>query len=109
MASVSVAELGGAGVSRGQSLWRYWRGPLRGSEFVWALAFLVPYIGVFLAFVIYPVVYGLLMGSKPALYPASLLPVLRTFDSVLSHLPRLFAARCLVMMQKTSALHQKQS
>src|SRR5688572_31823634 len=69
MASVSVAELGGAGVSRRQTLWRYWRGGLRGSEFVWAAAFLVPYIGVFLAFVIYPVVYGLAMGAKPALYP----------------------------------------
>ena len=69
MASVSVAELGRAGISRRQSLWRYWRGGLRGSEFVWALAFLVPYIGVFFAFVIYPVCYGLWMGSKPGLYP----------------------------------------
>jgi multiple sugar transport system permease protein len=49
-------------------LWRYWRGGLRGSEFAWALAFLVPYIGVFLAFVVYPVFYGLRMGSDPSLY-----------------------------------------
>jgi len=47
--------------------------------------------------------------SKPALYSASLLPVLRSFDSVLSHLPRFFAARCLVVMQKASASHQKAS
>jgi multiple sugar transport system permease protein len=51
-----------------QSLWRYWRGGLHGSEFTWAVAFVIPYIGVFLAFVVYPVFYGLWMGSKPALY-----------------------------------------
>jgi multiple sugar transport system permease protein len=67
MASVSVADLGQAAVRR-QSLWRYWRGGLRGSEFAWALAFLVPYITVFFAFVVYPVGYGLWMGSQPHLY-----------------------------------------
>ena len=29
----------------------------------------MPYIGVFLTFVVYPVVYGLWLGSKPSLYP----------------------------------------
>ena len=67
MASVSVADIGTPAVQR-QTLWRYWRGSLRGSEFIWAAAFLVPYIGVFFAFVIYPVGYGLWMGSDPALY-----------------------------------------
>ena len=47
---------------------RAWRGGLRGSEFTWAIAFVVPYVAVFLAFVVYPVVYGLWMGSKPSLY-----------------------------------------
>ena len=47
MASVSAAELGGPAVRR-QSLWRYWRGGLQGSEFTWAVAFVVPYIAVFL-------------------------------------------------------------
>src|SRR5260370_14821253 len=51
-----------------RSFWRYWRGNLKGSEFTWALAFSVPYIAVFLAFVAYPVSYGLSMGSDPALY-----------------------------------------
>lgn len=51
-----------------QSLWRYWRGPLHGSEFAWAVAFVIPYIGVFCAFVVYPVLYGLWMGSSPHLY-----------------------------------------
>src|SRR5437764_10359143 len=67
MASVSVADVGGLAVPR-QSLWRYWRGGLRGSEFAWAVAFIVPYIFVFFAFVVYPVFYGLWMGSQPSLY-----------------------------------------
>src|SRR5438105_6133032 len=67
MASVSVAEIGGPAVRR-QTLWRYWRGGLQGSEFAWAIAFIVPYICVFFAFVIYPVLYGLWMGSEPSLY-----------------------------------------
>ena len=67
MASVSVADVGAPAVRR-QSLWRYWRGGLRGSEFAWAIAFVLPYIGVFLAFVVYPVCYGVWMGSQPSLY-----------------------------------------
>jgi multiple sugar transport system permease protein len=53
---------------RRSPLLRYWQGRLRGSEFTWAVAFLVPYFGVFLAFVVYPVIYGAWMGSSPALY-----------------------------------------
>src|SRR5215510_783484 len=67
MTTASAVDFAGAGVRR-QSLWRYWRGGLQGSEFTWALAFVVPYIGVFLAFVIYPAFYGLWMGSNPSLY-----------------------------------------
>ena len=37
-----------------------------GSEYAWALAFAVPYIAVFFAFVIYPICYGLWLGSEPA-------------------------------------------
>jgi multiple sugar transport system permease protein len=44
------------------------RGGLKGGEYTWAVAFVVPYIAVFLAFVAYPVVYGLWMGSDAALY-----------------------------------------
>src|SRR5271155_278860 len=68
MTTASAIEFGGRPAVRRQSLWRYWRGGLRGSEFAWALAFLVPYIGVFLAFVGYPLFYGLRMGSEPSLY-----------------------------------------
>ena len=47
-----------------QTLFRSLRGGLKGGEYTWALAFVVPYIAVFLAFVVYPVVYGLWMGSE---------------------------------------------
>ena len=47
---------------------RAWRGGLQGSEYAWAVAFLVPYAALFLAFVVYPVIYGLWLGHKPALY-----------------------------------------
>ena len=67
MANVAVAELGGPAIRR-QTLWRYWRGGLQGSEFTWAVAFVVPYIAVFLFMVVYPAFYGLWMGSNPALY-----------------------------------------
>jgi multiple sugar transport system permease protein len=44
------------------------RVPLQGSDKAWAIAFVVPYAAVFLAFVVYPVLYGLWMGSNPRLY-----------------------------------------
>jgi multiple sugar transport system permease protein len=47
---------------------RFWRGGLQGSEFTWAVAFVVPYAAVFVAFVVYPVAYGLWMGHSPQLY-----------------------------------------
>src|ERR1700680_2829387 len=67
MASASVYEFSGPAVPR-RTLLRYWQGGLRGSEFTWAVAFVVPYIAVFLAFVVYPVLYGGWMGSQPSLY-----------------------------------------
>ena len=45
-----------------------WHGRLQGSDVSWAIAFLVPYVAVFLAFVVYPVVFGLWLGSDPKLY-----------------------------------------
>jgi multiple sugar transport system permease protein len=44
------------------------RGGLVGSDRLWALAFVTPYIAVFLAFVVYPICYGLWLGSDPASY-----------------------------------------
>jgi multiple sugar transport system permease protein len=45
-----------------------WRVRLQGSDTTWAIAFVIPYVAIFAAFVIYPVMYGLWMGSNPALY-----------------------------------------
>lgn len=47
---------------------RFWRGELRGSEYTWALAFVVPYVAIFLLFAVYPVLYEIWMGSDPHLY-----------------------------------------
>src|SRR5579871_6571495 len=66
MASVSVIEARPL-VGR-RSLLRTWRGGLQGSEFAWAIAFCIPYVAVFLAFVAYPIVYGLWLGHRPGLY-----------------------------------------
>ena len=41
---------------------------LQGSDTAWAIAFIVPYAAVFMAFVAYPVAFGLWMGSRPTLY-----------------------------------------
>jgi multiple sugar transport system permease protein len=43
-------------------------GHLRGSDFKWAIAFVVPYAAVFFAFVVYPLGYALWMASDPSLY-----------------------------------------
>jgi multiple sugar transport system permease protein len=44
------------------------RGRLHGSEFTWAIAFVVPYAVVFFAFALYPIAYGVWMGREPSLY-----------------------------------------
>src|SRR5713226_2578585 len=67
MDSASVVEIGRPAVRR-QTLWSYCRGNLKGTEYTWAIAFVVPYVAVFLTFVAYPVVYGLWMGSQAGLY-----------------------------------------
>jgi multiple sugar transport system permease protein len=47
---------------------RFWRGHLQAAEYAWAVALCVPYVAVFLAFVAYPIVFGIWMGSEPSLY-----------------------------------------
>jgi multiple sugar transport system permease protein len=49
-----------------------WRGGMLGRDFTWGVAFVVPYIAVFLAFVVYPVAYGLWLGSDWTKYQALL-------------------------------------
>jgi multiple sugar transport system permease protein len=43
-------------------------GGFRRAEGAWACAFITPYAAVFFAFAVYPVIYGLWMGSDPRLY-----------------------------------------
>jgi multiple sugar transport system permease protein len=45
-----------------------WHGGLLGPDYGWALAFAVPYIVIFLLFVVYPIIYGLWLGSDTGLY-----------------------------------------
>jgi multiple sugar transport system permease protein len=47
-----------------------WHRHLHGTELVWGVAFVVPYVAVFVLFVAYPMAYGLWMGANPALYTA---------------------------------------
>ncbi|OJW25189.1 MAG: hypothetical protein BGO51_28185 [Rhodospirillales bacterium 69-11] len=44
------------------------RSPLAGTDRLWALAFVTPYVAVFCAFVLYPVGYGMWLGSDVASY-----------------------------------------
>jgi multiple sugar transport system permease protein len=67
MDTASVAEISRPAIRRAMN-WRYFSGNLKGAEYAWAVAFVVPYVAVFLTFVAYPVVYGLWMGSQPSLY-----------------------------------------
>ena len=46
------------------------RGGLFAADKYWAVAFATPYVAVFVAFVIYPISYGLWLGSDPASYRA---------------------------------------
>jgi len=45
-----------------------WHGGLIGAEYVWAIAFALPYVAMFVAFVIYPIAYGLYLGGQVELY-----------------------------------------
>lgn len=67
MASVSVIEAGRPALRRPSRL-RSLRGGLQGSEYAWAIAFCIPYVAVFIAFVMFPVLYGLWLGHEPSLY-----------------------------------------
>jgi multiple sugar transport system permease protein len=66
----SGAQLAGIGpirITRPRVRQARWLGLTR-SDAVWSLAFLVPYIVTFALFVVYPIGYGLWMGSSPDLY-----------------------------------------
>jgi multiple sugar transport system permease protein len=67
-AIVGVAPIGGAAIARPRGRRRFWSKGPQGSDTRWAVAFLVPYLAVFLLFVVYPVAYGLWLGHHPASY-----------------------------------------
>ena len=67
MSTETLAD-GGAFVRPRSRMGRMWRGGLQGSEYTWAIAFTVPYIVLFLAFVAYPVAFGAWLGHEPHLY-----------------------------------------
>lgn len=49
--------------------WRpSWHRHLHGPELAWAIAFIVPYAAVLVAFAIFPIAYGFWMASSPSLY-----------------------------------------
>jgi multiple sugar transport system permease protein len=58
----------GRGLAATRPVRRAWHAGLQGSELTWAIAFAVPYVLVFFAFVIYPVCYGLWLGGQSELY-----------------------------------------
>src|ERR1700728_4503368 len=62
---------------------RAWFGGLHGADYVWALASALPYIAIFLLFVLYPICYGLWLGSEPELY-SQLFEDPRYFTAVLN-------------------------
>jgi multiple sugar transport system permease protein len=68
MSSTQQALGFGRSIAVSQSRRPPWRGRLQGSDSTWAIAFFVPYVAVFLGFVVFPVIYGLWLGSNPELY-----------------------------------------
>ena len=58
----------GQGFARPRPVRRAWFSGIHGADYVWAIAFALPYAAIFFAFVVYPIAFGLWMGSDPALY-----------------------------------------
>src|SRR6201986_402102 len=58
---------------------------LQGSETAWAIAFVVPYAAVFVAFIAYPVAFGLWVGRRPGPL-RSFFSAPRSLDSVVNPL-----------------------
>src|ERR1700759_5296859 len=58
----------GRGLAAPRSWRRDWFGGLHGADYIWAVAFALPYIAIFLFFVVYPIAFGIWMGSDLSLY-----------------------------------------
>jgi multiple sugar transport system permease protein len=65
--------------------WSRWRGPLRGSDFTWSIAFIVPYAAGLVAFAVVPIGYALWSAGKASLY-ADLIDDPRYLPTVVSTL-----------------------
>lgn len=65
--SQHALPVGGA-VTPSRPVRRAWFSGIHGADYVWALAFALPYIAIFFLFVVYPIAYGLWLGSEPELY-----------------------------------------
>ena len=83
MSVTQQALAGGRAIVPGRTTRRPWFGGLHGADYVWALAFALPYIAIFFLFVLYPIAYGLWLGSEPELY-AQLIADTRYFTAVLN-------------------------
>lgn len=72
MSGMEQALAGGAAVAAPppRAPRRHRRLALHGADLRWSIAFLLPYAAVFAGFVLYPMGYGLWLGSDPALYGA---------------------------------------
>jgi multiple sugar transport system permease protein len=68
MSVTQQAVAGGRAYAGTRPARRAFFGGLHGADYVWAIAFALPYTAIFFAFVVYPIGYGLWMGSSPALY-----------------------------------------
>jgi len=68
MSVTQQALAAGRGVGRVRLRRHVLFGGLHGADFVWAIAFALPYTAIFFAFVLYPIAYGIWMGSDLALY-----------------------------------------
>jgi len=66
--SVTQQLLGARSAITARPARRAWLSGLNGADYVWAIAFAVPYVALFLAFVVYPVCYGIYLGDQPRLY-----------------------------------------
>ena len=60
--------LAAGSVAVGQPSPPSWRFRTPSPELTWAIAFVIPYAAVFVAFVVYPVAYGVSLADNPSLY-----------------------------------------
>jgi multiple sugar transport system permease protein len=68
MSATQQALAVGRGLAAPRTWRQAWFGGLHGADYVWAIAFALPYAAIFLFFVVYPIAFGLWMGSDLALY-----------------------------------------